>query len=79
MSEVDAAAVAVRAVRCAVAGGRRCPETVAAAARRRCDELEETVVMFEEKLGELHTELIEARMVLMEWAQKARGHELLRL
>ncbi|CAD6257566.1 unnamed protein product [Miscanthus lutarioriparius] len=80
MAELDAAMAAGRAVRCAVAGGRRCyPETVAAAARRRCDELEETVAVLEEKLDELRRELIAVRMVLMEWAQRARGHELLRL
>nr|TKW00066.1 hypothetical protein SEVIR_8G084400v2 [Setaria viridis] len=53
MSELDAAAAAVRAAKCAVAGGRRCPETVMEAASRRCDELEETVAAFEEKVGEL--------------------------
>ncbi|RLM58695.1 uncharacterized protein C2845_PM18G03720 [Panicum miliaceum] len=79
MAELEAVAAAGRAVRCAVAGGRRCPETVAAAARRRCDELEETVSAFEEKVGELHRELIAVRMVLLERAQRARGHELLRL
>ncbi|RCV37686.1 hypothetical protein SEVIR_8G084300v4 [Setaria viridis] len=79
MAELDATAAVVRAVRCAVAGGRRCPETLAAAARRRCDELEETVSAFEEKVGELHRELIAVRMVLLERAQRARGHELLRL
>jgi hypothetical protein len=79
MAELDAAMAAWRAVRCAVAGGRCCPETVAAAARRRCDELEETVAVFEEKLDELRRELIAVRMVLMEWAQRARGHEMLRL
>uniref|UniRef100_K3ZLW3 Uncharacterized protein n=1 Tax=Setaria italica TaxID=4555 RepID=K3ZLW3_SETIT len=52
MSELDAAAAAVRAAKCAVAGGRRCPETVMEAASRRCDELEETVAAFE-KVGEL--------------------------
>ncbi|KAG0529356.1 hypothetical protein BDA96_05G091600 [Sorghum bicolor] len=80
LAELDAAMAAGRAVKCAVAGGRRCcPETVAAAAWRRCDELEETVAVFEEKLDELRTELIAVRMMLMEWAQRARGHELLRL
>ncbi|KAJ1275221.1 hypothetical protein BS78_05G119900 [Paspalum vaginatum] len=79
MAELDAAAAASRAVRCAVAGGRRCPETVADAARRRCDELEDTVAALEEKVGELHGALIRVRMVLMERAQRARGHELLRL
>ncbi|PUZ44208.1 hypothetical protein GQ55_8G071400 [Panicum hallii var. hallii] len=79
MVELEAVAAAGWAVRCAVAGGRRCPETVAAAARRRCDELEETVSAFEEKVGELHRELIAVRMVLLERAQRARGHELLRL
>ncbi|KAL6660776.1 hypothetical protein ACP70R_001811 [Stipagrostis hirtigluma subsp. patula] len=79
MAELDAAAAAGRAVRCAVAGGRACPVTVAAAARRRCDELEEAVAAFEEKIGDLHRELIAVRMVLLEWAQRARGHELLRL
>jgi hypothetical protein len=44
MAELDAAAAGGRAVRCAVAGGRRCPETLAADARRRCDDLEETVL-----------------------------------
>ncbi|CAL4994304.1 unnamed protein product [Urochloa decumbens] len=76
MAELDAMAAAARAVRCAVAGGRRCPETVLAAARRRCDELEETVAAFEEKVGELHRELIAVRIVLFE---RARGHEVLRL
>ncbi|CAN6362679.1 unnamed protein product [Urochloa humidicola] len=79
MAELEAMAAAARAVRCAVAGGRRCPETVMAAARRRCDELEETVAAFEEKVGELHRELIAVRIVLLERAQRARGHELLRL
>jgi hypothetical protein len=79
MAELDAAAAANRAVRCAVAGGRRCPETLAATARRRCDELDETVSALEEKIGELHKELIAVRIVLMERAQRARGHELLRL
>ncbi|RLM58140.1 uncharacterized protein C2845_PM18G03730 [Panicum miliaceum] len=78
MAELDAAAAAGRAVRCAVAGGQRCPETVAAAARRRCDELEDAVAEFEEKVGELHRELIGVRIVLLEWSQRARGHELLR-
>jgi hypothetical protein len=62
-----------------VAGGRWCPETLAAAARRRCDELDETVSALEEKIGELHKGLIAVRIVLMERAQRARGHELLRL
>ncbi|CAN6374856.1 unnamed protein product [Urochloa humidicola] len=79
MAELDAMAAAARALRCAVAGGRRCPETVMAAARRRCDEMEEAVAAFEEKVGELHRELIAVRMVLLERAQRARGHELLRL
>ncbi|CAM0144671.1 unnamed protein product [Urochloa decumbens] len=79
MAELDAMAAAARAVRCAVAGGRRCPETVLVAARRRCDEMEVVVAAFEEKVGELHTELIAVRMVLLERAQRARGHELLRL
>jgi len=79
IAELEAVAAAGRAVRCAVAGGRRCPEIVAASARRRCDELEETVAAFEEKVGELHRELIVVRMVLLERAQRARGHELLRL
>ncbi|CAM0144672.1 unnamed protein product [Urochloa decumbens] len=76
MAELDAAAATARAVRCAVAGGRRCPETVMEAARRRCDELEEAAAAFEEKVGELHRELIAVRMVLLE---RARGHEFLRL
>ncbi|CAN6380984.1 unnamed protein product [Urochloa humidicola] len=79
MAELEAMAAAARAVRCAVTGGRRCPEAVMAAARRRCDELEETVAAFEEKVGELHRELIAVRIVLLERAQRARGHELLRL
>ncbi|KAL6868127.1 hypothetical protein ACP4OV_014972 [Aristida adscensionis] len=79
MAELDAAAAARRAVRCAVAGGRPCPEAVLAAARRRCDELDETVAALEEKLGDLRREMIAARMVLLEWAQSARGPELLRL
>ncbi|CAL4981728.1 unnamed protein product [Urochloa decumbens] len=79
MAELDAMAAAARTVRCAVAGGRRCPETVMAAARRQCDVMEETVAAFEEKVGELHRELIAVRMVLLERAQRARGHELLRL
>ncbi|OEL25187.1 hypothetical protein BAE44_0013794 [Dichanthelium oligosanthes] len=78
MGELDAAAAAARAVKCAVAGGQRCPETVLMAARRRCDELEDTVAAFEEKVGELHRELIGVRIVLLEWAQRTRGHELLR-
>lgn len=79
MAELDAAMAAVRAVRGTLAGGPRCEETVAAAARRRCHELDETVALFEEKVDELRRELIAVRMVLMEWAQRARGHELLRL
>ncbi|CAO2152470.1 unnamed protein product [Urochloa humidicola] len=79
MAELDAMVAAARAVRCAVTGGRRCPEAVLAAARRRCDEMEEAVAAFEEKVGELHRELIAVRMVLLERAQRARGHELLRL
>jgi hypothetical protein len=79
MAELDAAAAASRAVRCAVASGRgRCPETIVAEARRRCDELEDTVAAFEEKVGELHRELIAVRMLLLEWAQIAGGHEVLR-
>ncbi|OEL25188.1 hypothetical protein BAE44_0013793 [Dichanthelium oligosanthes] len=79
MAELDAAVAAGRGVRCAVAGGRRCPEILAADARRRCDDLEETVAAFEEKVGELQRELIAVRMVLLERARRARGHELLRL
>lgn len=81
MDELDAAVAASRAVRCAVAGAsgrRRCPETMVAEATRRCDELEGTVAALEEKIAELHRELIAARMVLLEWAQRARGHEVLR-
>jgi hypothetical protein len=78
MSELDGAVAAARAVKCAVAGGRRCPETVMAAASRRCDELEETVAAFDEKVGELRRELIGVRIVLLEWAERARGHEQLR-
>ncbi|CAD6257564.1 unnamed protein product [Miscanthus lutarioriparius] len=79
MAELDAAAAAGRAVRCAVGSGRaRCPETIVAEARRRCDELEGTVAAFEEKVGELHRELIAVRMLLLEWAQIAGGHEVLR-
>ncbi|CAN6362677.1 unnamed protein product [Urochloa humidicola] len=40
---------------------------------------EETVASFEEKVGDLHRELIAVRMVLLEGARRARGHELLRL
>ncbi|CAO2141302.1 unnamed protein product [Urochloa humidicola] len=79
MAELEGMAAAARAVRCAVAGGRRCPETVMAAARTRCDEMEEAVAAFEEKVGELYRELIAVRMVLLERAQRARGHEVLRL
>ncbi|KAG2561122.1 hypothetical protein PVAP13_8KG138400 [Panicum virgatum] len=78
MAELDAAAAAGRAVRCTIAGGQRCPERVAAAALRRCNELEDAVAELEEKVGELHRELIGVRIVLLEWAQRARGHELLR-
>ena len=79
MAELDAAAAASRAARCAVASGRgRCPETVVAEARRRCDELDGTVAAFEEKVGELRRELIAVRMLLLEWAQIAGGHEVLR-
>lgn len=49
-----------------------------AAARRRCDELEEKVFVLDEKVGELHRELIGVRMVLLEWSQAARGHQLLK-
>jgi hypothetical protein len=51
---------------------------VVAAARRRCDELEEKVFVLDEKVGELHRELIGVRMVLLEWSQAARGHQLLK-
>uniref|UniRef100_A0A0E0ME65 Uncharacterized protein n=1 Tax=Oryza punctata TaxID=4537 RepID=A0A0E0ME65_ORYPU len=79
MAELDAAAAAGRAVQRAVAAGRPCPDTaVVAAARRRCDELEEKVFVLDEKVGELHRELIGVRMVLLEWSQAARGHQLLK-
>jgi hypothetical protein len=74
MAELDAAAAASRAVRCAVASGRgRCPETIVAEARRRCDELEDTVAAFEEKVGELHRELIAVRMSLGVGADSRRA------
>jgi hypothetical protein len=80
MAKLDAAA---RAVKSSVAtGGRgRCPDAVAAAARRRCDEMETAVQMFEEKVGELRRALMDVRMALMEWARRAGGPpaELLRL
>lgn len=80
MAELEAAAAAGRAVQRAVAAaGLHCPETASAGARRRCDELEETVFALEEKVGELHRELFAVRMVLLEWSQRARGHEVLRL
>lgn len=80
MAELDAAAAAGRAVQRAVAAGRPCPDAAAvvAAARRRCDELEEKVFVLDEKVGELHRELIGVRMVLLEWSQAARGHQLLK-
>uniref|UniRef100_A0A0E0F428 Uncharacterized protein n=1 Tax=Oryza meridionalis TaxID=40149 RepID=A0A0E0F428_9ORYZ len=80
MAELDAAAAAGRAVQRAVASGRPCPDAAAvvAAARRRCDELEEKVFVLDEKVGELHRELIGVRMVLLEWSQAARGHQLLK-
>ncbi|TVU25969.1 hypothetical protein EJB05_28492, partial [Eragrostis curvula] len=65
MAELDAAAAAARAVKCAVASGRQCSETVIAAAKARCDELEETVATFEEKIGDLHRELISVRMAVL--------------
>lgn len=80
MAELDAAAAAGRAVQRALAAGRPCPDAAAvvAAARRRCDELEEKVFVLDEKVGELHRELIGVRMVLLEWSQAARGHQLLK-
>lgn len=80
MAELDAAAAAGRAVQRAVAAGRPCPgaAAVVAAARRRCDELEEKVFVLDEKVGELHRELIGVRMVILEWSQAARGHQLLK-
>jgi hypothetical protein len=53
-------------------------EAAVAAARTRCDELESKVFVLEQSIGELHRELIGVRMVLLEWSQKARGHEVLR-
>ncbi|KAF8730735.1 hypothetical protein HU200_016597 [Digitaria exilis] len=81
MAELDAAAAAARAARCAVEGGRRCPETktIVAEAARRCDELEEAVEVLEEKVGELRGELVGVRIVLLELAHRARGHEVLTL
>ncbi|KAF0895193.1 hypothetical protein E2562_008533 [Oryza meyeriana var. granulata] len=79
MAELDAAAAAGRTVQRAVAAGRQCPDSAVAAARRRCDELEEKVFVLDEKVGELHRELIGVRMVLLEWSQTARGHQLLKL
>ncbi|GJN06625.1 hypothetical protein PR202_ga24374 [Eleusine coracana subsp. coracana] len=59
MTELEAAAAAARAVKCSVAGGRGCSETAAiAVAKARCDELEQTVAMFGEQVGDLHRELI---------------------
>ncbi|KAL5204638.1 hypothetical protein ABZP36_009509 [Zizania latifolia] len=79
MAELDAAAAATRAVQSAVASGQECAQSAVAAARRRCDELEEKVFVLDGKVGELHRELIGVRMVLLGWSQRARGHQLLRL
>ncbi|KAF7048024.1 hypothetical protein CFC21_056847 [Triticum aestivum] len=80
MAELDAAAADGRTVKSALTtGGRHLSETAVAAAKRRCDELEDKVSVLEESIGELHRELISVRMVLLEWSQSARGHEVLRL
>uniref|UniRef100_A0ACD5ZXT8 Uncharacterized protein n=1 Tax=Avena sativa TaxID=4498 RepID=A0ACD5ZXT8_AVESA len=80
MVELEDAAADGRTVKCALTtGGRHLPEATIAAARRRCDELEEKVFVLEESIGELHRELIGVRMVLLEWSQRERGHEVLRL
>ncbi|CAM0874930.1 unnamed protein product [Alopecurus aequalis] len=80
MAELEAAAADGRTVKCALTtGSRHLPEATVAAARRRCDELEENVFVLEESIGELHRGLIGVRMVLLEWSQRARGHEVLRL
>uniref|UniRef100_R7W2J3 Uncharacterized protein n=1 Tax=Aegilops tauschii TaxID=37682 RepID=R7W2J3_AEGTA len=80
MAELDAAAADGRTVKSALTtGGRHLSETAVAAAKRRCDELEDKVSVLEETIGELHRELISVRMVLLEWSQSARGHEVLRL
>ncbi|KAK1646314.1 hypothetical protein QYE76_064119 [Lolium multiflorum] len=80
MAELEAAATDGRAVKSALTtGGRHFPEAAVAAARRRCDELEENVFVLEESIDELHRELIGVRMVLLEWSQRERGHEVLRL
>lgn len=79
MAELDAAAAP--AGPCSAPWRRAaCPDAAAvvAAARRRCDELEEKVFVLDEKVGELHRELIGVRMVLLEWSQAARGHQLLK-
>ncbi|KAM0909571.1 hypothetical protein ACQ4PT_014735 [Festuca glaucescens] len=79
MAELEVAAADGRTVKCALTtGGRHLPEAAVSAARKRCDELEEKVVMLEQSIGELHRELIGVRIVLLEWAQRARGHEVLR-
>jgi hypothetical protein len=80
MAELEAAAADGRMVKCALTtGGRHLPEAAVAAARKRCDELEEKMFVLEESIGELHRELIGVRMVLLEWSQRERGHEVLRL
>uniref|UniRef100_A0ACD5W7A6 Uncharacterized protein n=1 Tax=Avena sativa TaxID=4498 RepID=A0ACD5W7A6_AVESA len=80
MAELEVAAADGRTVKCALmtTGGRSLPEAAVAAARKRCDELEEKVSVLEESIGELHRELIGVRMVLLEWSQRARGPEVLR-
>ncbi|KAG8090942.1 hypothetical protein GUJ93_ZPchr0011g27951 [Zizania palustris] len=79
MAELAAAAAAARAVQRAVASGPQCAQSAVAAARRRCDELEEKVFVLDGKVGELHMELIGVRMILLDWSHRARGHQLLRL
>ncbi|KAL5204545.1 hypothetical protein ABZP36_009416 [Zizania latifolia] len=79
MAELDAASAAARALQRAVTSGQQCAQSAVAAARRRCDELEDKVFLLDDKVGELHRELIGVRMVLLEWSQRARGHQLLRL
>ncbi|KAK1646344.1 hypothetical protein QYE76_064149 [Lolium multiflorum] len=79
MAELEVAAADGRTVKCALTtGGRHLPEAAVSAARKRCDDLEEQVYILEESIGELHRELIGVRMVLLEWSQRARGHEVLR-
>lgn len=82
LAELEAAAADARTVKLALGGGhgRRFPDRAELeAARKRCDELEEKASALEEGIVEMRRELIGVRMLLLEWSQRARGHEVLRL